>query len=183
MTLLEVAIASTISMVVSVGAISAMVLVQRNTVQAFWLNQATREARTLSDLVARDLRGALAIEASFEEFSSDGNTLILRVPSIDENGDFVDLENDYDRIIYFASGTNGSDLVREVRPGRTSDRLATNELMGSIIEGSNTIGTFAETPNALGAFVIHYQFTASQTIGERTFEIPISGSVRLRNKV
>ena len=181
MTLIELMIAMSISSVMAVGAVTSMVIVQRGAIEAFWLHESHRESRMISDLIARDIRGAVGLDSDFNSFTTGAGTIILRMPSINSDGDIIDIENDFDRVVYYPKTGEISVLVREVIPGPGSSRSSTTDVIGNIVTGRDFHGTFATMPDALGAFVVHYQFTASRTLGDKTFEVPVSGSVRLRN--
>jgi hypothetical protein len=181
MTLVEAMISASLGAIVALGTISAMVIVQRGTLETFWLNESSRQSRIIADLVAKDLRGAIEIESAFDTFTAGDDTIILKVPSIDSDENIIDLDTTFDRIIYHPGG-DSSVIVREVHPDANSSRIETHEVIGNIVSEPTYQGTFATHPNALGAYVVHYQFTASKTIRGKTFKVPVSGSVRLRNK-
>jgi hypothetical protein len=182
MTLAEVTVAMGISTIMAVSAVQVMIVVQRRTMEAYWHNESANQSRVVSDRVARDIRGAVMLEAGYGGYTADADTLILKVPSIDADGDPLDVANLFDRIIYRPQSAGSTVLIREIIPGAGSSRQAATTAAGNLLSGAGYAGAFASFPDALGAFVIHFRFTMSRTIGGKTFQSPVSGSVRLRNK-
>ena len=186
MTLIEVVFASAISAIISIGAVSVAVYQQRSTMKIYQLNQTGQEARVLGDHLTRDARMAVSLEASYLTFTAGDDTLILKVPSIDDDENIIDVDSSFDHIVYHLEDGGGpagmSVLVRDVFPGAGSSRAESTVVIGDFITDSAVGGTFAVVPDALGVFVIHYQCISGQTLLGRTHETTISGSVRLRNK-
>lgn len=183
MTLTELVIAMAISVVVVMGTMAFYVIATRLTLHALQFNRIHNEASLLADTLARDIRHAGGIDTSFQSFQSSNHTLILKLPAIDSNMNIIDINNDFDRVVYHPSDVNSSILVREVIPDPSSSRLAESKIFGDILSGVAYMGTFLVKPDPLGAYVIHYRFKAQRTFQDETFEMPLSGSLRLRNKV
>ena len=182
-TLMEIMVASSLSLIVAAESIGVMIYVMQATTKAHHLNQTAKEARLVSDLLARDIRGAAGLQAGYQGFSAGEDTLILRVPSIDDNEDVIDPENAFDRIIYHPGGEGLPVLVREVIPNASSSRGAETKVIGNLMTGKSFKGTFATMPDALGAYVIHYQLSVTTTFRGQPLEMPVSGSVRFRNRL
>ena len=181
MTLIEIAMVSVISMIVAAVSMRTLVYIQRSTVRISMINQMAQESRFLADQISTDARNAIELEASYGSYTAGADTMILKLPSIDSSGDIINIDTTFDRIVYYPGG-GSTLLVREIIPHGSSARIASTKTIGSLVTGEAFTGTFASQPNALGAYVIHYQFKLSQTLLGRATTIPISGSVRLRNK-
>lgn len=183
MTLLEIMIAGTLSSTVGIGAVKVMVLIHRSTAQSAILNQVNQESRFIADLISREIRGASHLESAYDTFTAGPDVLIVATPSLDENWNVIDAENVFDRVIFHPATEEPHIIVREVIPAPGSIRPPDSRRMITSAVDMSYAGTFSVEPDALGAFVVHYQFTASRNLGERPITMPISGSVRLRNRL
>lgn len=189
MTLVETVIAVAISSAFVAGALAISVYAQRATVHAVQHNLVERESRYVSDLMTRDLRNAINLQANFSDgtntWAAGNDTIILRLPAINAQDRAIDIHNIHDHIIYTNQGT-GNVMWRRVRPHAQSTRAVSDRAIGrSVTPDLSLQGTFLVKPDALGAFVVHYQFLARQSLGDRLYlyEKPVAGSVRLRNKL
>jgi len=182
MSVLELLFASVISLILITGTLSVFIMTQKNAMTAVRYNKDNSEARLISDMVAKDVRGAVGLEASYGSYTSSNNTLILKIPSIDSNENVIDVENTFDRIIYHPNETDSDIIEREVFPDASSSRASGTKTIGKALMGSDYEGTFLIQPNALGAYVIHFQFMIRRTFQGVDYEMPISGSIKLRNK-
>ena len=181
--LTEVMIAGYIGLMVVGTILSVFVLSSRMTRQAHQMNEIHDRARLLSDILARDIRHAGNLGGAYQHYQASDTTLILQLPAIDEDGNAINQKTNIDYIIYYPSTENPQILIREVFPDPDSVRPASNQTFGNIVTGIGISGTFSVAPDPLGAHVIHYQFTVRRILQEKVFEIPVSASVRLRNKV
>ena len=179
MTMVELMVAIGLGVIVSIGAISIFIMVLQGTAASIYFNQANQEAHLAVDAMTRDIRMASGVEESFAqggaEYDRADDVLILKVPSIDENEDIIDIDNTFDRIVYFSETVEDEKvLFRTVLPNAQSSRKASEKKMGA--------GSFAIKPDALGAFVINYQFKPRKELRDKEYTMAVSGSVRLRNK-
>lgn len=183
-TLVEVTVAAAISLMAMVAILSMFIASSKMSVESFLRNKASGEARKVIDRLTTDARAAVALESSFGSYTAGANTLILKVPAIDNSGIPLDMESKYDHIIYHQDGDGATELKRIVSPHASSSRTAENRVIGSSAKPRVTVtGTYSVQPDALGAFVLHYEFTSVQTHGAKEYERPLAGSIRLRNKV
>ncbi len=162
-TVMEVMIAGSLGLIVAAGSGYVTIYVMQATTKAHHLNQTAKEARLVSDLLARDIRGAAGLEASFGSYTAGTDTLNLRIPSIDGNEDVIDPENNFDRIVYHPDGGQMPVMVRVVIADASSSRGSETKVIGNLMTGKSFEGTFASMPDALGAYVIHYQLSVTTT--------------------
>lgn len=188
-TLLEVLFAAGISSVVVMAVVTSFVIAQRTTMQSFWQGQVYADARTTVDNLVRDIRGAIEVESSFTHsasgvtYTTGDDTIILKLPAIDASEYIIDVESTFDRIVYSMSDSDPPVLLRRILPDDLSGRPQTTEVIGDLVNGFGYTGSFSTKPDPLGAFVLHYELKAQRTTGILgDFEMPLSGSVRLRNR-
>ena len=186
MTLVEVMIASTVAFMVAGTTTAVMITSLRSTTKSMVFHRVNREARYLSDTFSRDVRGAWSVAATYTDgqttYTTGDDTIVLELPSIDAQGNVIDVDNTHDAVVYHPDGDRDGVLIREVFPDASSNRASDHHIYGNAIGSSAFTGMFASEPNALGAHVIHYQFMVSQTELGVEISMPIAGSVRLRNK-
>ncbi len=89
------------------------------------------KGREAIDAVAKDCRIAAMVMDSFSTYTTTTSCLILRVPSVDTNGDIIDVNNEFDYIIYKI--VNGN-LWKTVFPGTASARQAQNAIFKKSID-------------------------------------------------
>jgi hypothetical protein len=116
-------------------------------------------------------------------YSLTSGCLILKVPSVDSLENAIDITSVFDRIVYAPDLDDSAVLLRLVFPDASSHRSLESQPYGSSLDSSSYQGAFASEPNALGAFVIHYQFMIRREMMGKIYEAPVSGSTRLRNKL
>lgn len=197
-TITEVLIAAVINMVVCVGALSIFIAAAK--VQRDVYNHATvdAEARKVENWLVSDIRSAMTVEPSYyfggKTYTSDENTLILRLPSVDQEGRPVNLQNDpaattSDFIVYYHTedGTMRRLLVRHNsswRDGR-NERIEDRALSQSSNAGLVHRSAFSVAPGVLGPVVVHYEFKSSRMKNngtEEAYTVSSAGSVYLRNR-
>lgn len=181
MSLVEMLVAVTVSAVIAAGTIATYVYCLRVTGDAFRFNQVDGEARRVSDVISRDLRQARGLDATFvseaDTYTTGSTQLIIRIPSIDDDGAIIDIDNEFDHVVYLPEPPNlehdTTITVRLVYPGASSSRQSSRTEVGR--------GMFSFKED-LRVYVVHYQFVADRQWRDKTYEMPISGSTRLRNQ-
>lgn len=190
MTIVEVVIAVGIQAVVLLGVYAAVVTCTRLQKDNYQHNLVSAEAQRVADRLISDVRGALALENSFSDagktYQYSTSTLILRYPSIDANGIPLDVTAKFDRIIYHPGASNY--IYRTVIPGAGSSRTSEERLIGRSTDPRiGVAGSYLAKPDALGAYVVHYEFCARRLNPRAGAKRPdyistVAGSVYLRNK-
>lgn len=175
--LVEVTIAMAISLLATSAVFSVFTASSKMAVQSFMRNKTAMDARLVIDKLTSDARMASSIEASYGKYKADANTLILKIPSIDNEGFAVDPDTKFDYVVYHQEGKNPVRFVRTVVADASSSRESGAQNLGN----SSTPGVYAVQPDAVGEFVIYYKFSSVQKRGDQTIEIPAAGTIQLRN--
>ena len=89
------------------------------------------KGREMIDHVSKDCRMGIRIMDTYEGYTTTNNTLVLKVPSVDASGNIIDVNNEFDYIIY---RIQNQDLWKIVFPGSSSSRLAYNDVLKKSIE-------------------------------------------------
>ena len=177
LTLVELSISMFINLLGAIAIVSLLLMASKMAAQSYYLNKATMEARLVVDHLTSDARMAVALEESFASYTADANTLILKLPSIDENGMPIDAQSVFDRVVYHKAPSSTDKLARTVIPDASSARVGESRVVGE----SLSPGIFAVQPDPIGEFVIYYRFTSTQEWAGNTTVVPIAGSIQLRN--
>ncbi len=121
------------------------------------------KGRQVLDILSKDCRIAIRILDSFAGYTTATDCLVLKVPSIDSSHNIIDINSDFDHIIYRLY--NG-DLWKIIIPGTGSARTAQNKIFEKSAE------SFTVSSNGvLLSNVLHKSLITHITIGITLAEI------------
>lgn len=175
--LVEVSIAAAISLFATLAVMSIFIASSKMTVESFVRNKAVMDARLVIDNLTSDVRMATSIETSYKTYKADKTTLILKLPSINAAGFAIDPDTKFDYIIYRQAGKDPARFIRTVSADASSARTSGDTDMGDSVSP----GVYAVQPDAVGNFVVYYEFNSVQTRGDKSVKIPAAGAIQLRN--
>lgn len=120
------------------------------------------KGREAIDAISKDCRIAIRVMDSFGGYTTANDCLVLKVPSIDSSHDIIDINKNFDYIIY---SLNNGNLWKTVIPGTGSARQACNGIFEKSTE------TFSVTGNGVPLSDIPYKsvvtnVTISITVAE-----------------
>jgi len=134
--------------------------------------------------ITRDVRMAVAIEASWSGYTTSANTLVLKIPSVDANGLIIDLKAHWDRIIYCLT-TNKFYRIVDAESGvsaRLDDtRLLADKTSALAFSYYDSSGTLL-TSNFATASAVQATLTSRRPGDRRTFTVSFDTKAKLRNK-
>jgi type II secretory pathway pseudopilin PulG len=144
------------------------------------------DARQAMEHMVRDIRWAVDLVPSKGSYVTGGSCIVLKVPSINDEGDVIDIESNFD---YFVYQLNGSDLERivtdvDASSVRTNGSSTVANNVDSLSftfkdENNNTTGTPAD---AYGLDIsLAVGKTAVAAAGTRATE-RLATTVKFRNK-
>lgn len=90
------------------------------------------KGREAIDIISKDCRMAVRLVDSYGGYTTSTSCLVLKVPSIDASGAIIDVNNEFDYVIYELN-ING-DLANIVIPGSSSARPAENKILQEAIK-------------------------------------------------
>jgi len=182
-TLIEVILASSLSLMTTVVMMSFFIASSKMAVESTLRSRAEMEGRLLRSYLVTDIRSACGIDDSFKSFTAGPDTLILKLPAVNESNLPIDSSSKFDRIVYHPANKNGTQVMRTIIPDAASSRRAESRAISSSTNRNlNITGMYQALPDARGAYCIYYQFASSQDAGQKTYIAPAAGSVRLRNR-
>jgi prepilin-type N-terminal cleavage/methylation domain-containing protein len=123
LTLIEVLISLVITSILVLAVLSLYTMGHK-----YFMNQ-TAAADILEDSsfplvwIARDVKSAVRVAAAYSGYATSADVLVLQVPAIDSGGLIIDVDNDFDYIVYRRSGRMAERILIAVPPSaRTSGR-------------------------------------------------------------
>jgi len=128
-TLVEVAVVSAI-LLLMVGFLGYL------SVKHFWVYNSQiaelnieSDARQALDDIDNYVRGAHRVISSYDIYSTDSQTLILQIPSIDSSNQII--SDTYDNVVFYLSSDS---LIRQVFPDGDSSRSASTKTLANGID-------------------------------------------------
>ena len=119
--LTEFLVVFAIFLTVSVGAIQAYMFLSKSFyIMRLYLTFYLKGRETI-DFISKDCRVAIRVMDTYGAYTTTDDNLILKMPSIDSSGDIIDINNEFDYMVYRIAG---NDLMKTVIPGSASSRPA-----------------------------------------------------------
>ncbi len=167
-----------------------------STGQKYFVNQDAHvdilnDIRLTLTMLSRDIKEAVQVvpgpfDVGGTNYSTSANCIVLKVPSVDVDGLIIDIDNDFDYMVYLVNPNNPLELLRIVdgKDG-VSSRLDRNRLLTGNID--SLVLSFLDTD---GVTVVDYADSAIVDIAlttlkkgvQRTYQETINTRTKLRNK-
>ncbi|MCJ7681745.1 MAG: prepilin-type N-terminal cleavage/methylation domain-containing protein [Candidatus Aminicenantes bacterium] len=113
--------------------------------QTFFFNQSQKadavlDSRSPLAWIGRDIREALEVlpgpvVIDDRTYTTSGSSVILKLPSVDENGFFIDIDSVFDTVIYYRHQQYSDRLVRVVDADEISSRYEQSRAMIQSCDG------------------------------------------------
>jgi len=145
-----------------------------------------RDSRQVLLWISRDIKGACQVITSWDIYTSSNDCLILRVPSVDASGLIIDIESQFDYIIY---------RLNPSFPNRLERIIDANDGVSAKVDGGRVLVTrvnsfllssegveFSSIADFTTVSSVDISLTASQDRYGRTFQDTLNTVVKLRNK-
>ncbi len=146
-----------------------------------------RDIRYVWNWITRDIKEAVEVLPSWDVYTVSDSCLILRIPSVDANGYVIDIENDYDHVVYRLNPQIPSRLERilDAKDG-VSSRSDTSRFLSTQVssfllssEGVNlsSVADFSQVAS------IDVSMITQQTLLGRSYQETLQTGVMLRNRL
>lgn len=155
-------------------------ILNNNRVTLTWLSRDIKEA-------VQVIPGPIDINGTF--YSTSSGSIVLRLPSIDANGIIIDIDNEFDYIVYQMDPDNSTQIVRIVdgKDG-VSSRVDGNRVLAENV--SSLVLVFLDSNGVVVTDYSDTAITAIVDIGltslkkgvQRTYQETINTQTKLRNK-
>ncbi len=146
-----------------------------------------RDVRHVQNWMIRDIKEAAQVLPTWDVYTASDSCLILLVPSVDASGDIIDIENDFDYVVYRLNPQIPSRLERimDAKDGVSarsdSSRWMSTKVSSFLLssEGANlsAVADFSQVA------IVDISLTTRQILMGRTYQETLQTGVMLRNKL
>ena len=176
-------------------ALSALIILALVTLytsgQRYFINQdaeakVLREGRYVLDWIARDIKEGIQVVQTWNGYTTSTNCLILQVPAVDGTGLIIDIQNEFDYIIYRQKPDDPKRLERilDAKDGVSSRIDSTRQLAERV--DAFSLSSQGMDLSSIGdlstVFSIDVALTTRQNRYGRDFQETLATVVKLRNK-
>ena len=149
--------------------------------EEFIQTQLQSDAQTILDRITGDIKLAQGVDANYNTFVTSENTIILKVPAIDQSQNFLYTGTDLllDRIIYYK---HNSELHRVVYANMASIRYPSNNT-NRILSDKVSIFTPTYQPDMINPVTVTTTLKLSKAVGKVNKFITVVGKAKLRNNL
>ena len=134
--------------------------------------------------IARDVKSAIQVAANWGGYTTSDNTLVLQVPSVDSKGLIIDVDADFDYIIYLVSN-NRLQRIIDAKEGTSARVDGSRYLADNVTEIRVTYFDDADNELSSGfdtAASVNVSLSTSLEGFQRTFQESLNSRFKLRNK-
>ncbi len=145
-----------------------------------------RSTRQVLNWISRDIKEGIQVLPSWDVYTTSNTCLILQVPSLDSNGLIIDIDNEFDYIIYRLNSEYPSRLERiiDAKDGvssraDTSRVIATDVNSFQLSSGGVDLSAVSDFSQVSSVYIT--MITAQNLLG-RTYQETLNAGLKLRNK-
>lgn len=139
------------------------------------------KGREVIDIMSKDCRIAIRVLDSFSSYTATDNSIVLKVPSIDNFGNIIDVDHEFDYIIY---RLYQGDLWKIVIPGTASSRPPQNEVLKKSMESlfitSNGVA-LSQIPHKSSITNVTIRVSAIEEFQGKDYRVTPGTTVKLMN--
>lgn len=192
MTITELMIASSLSVLFTLGFVSASHALRTQMSKQDYYYDANRASRVALDRFAEDAKEAIGIVATQGAFTTGNSTVILKLPSINAAGDATNIDTQFDYVIYQRNSSNSRLLrtldvlngtsVREGGADITDQVVAQNVQSLSFSYAGTALGSVAAS-SLPGLKYFNAQITAQGTLMGTNLTTEADSDIMFRNNI
>lgn len=176
-TLVEVIIATAIlgSLLAVVGGVFAVAVKNYQTETA--KTNLYREINYAADAISNELKNGAVIPSSYDVYTLSQNTLIIGLPALDENENFIYTEGVLNKDIYIYTLSQGN-LIKKVIPDPSSSREPKESVVLTNVSSVN----FSYYPDISNPIQVSFDINLALPVGKATAKANATRTANLRNK-
>jgi len=184
--LVEVLVTVTIVSFMILAMLSLYVAGQRYYMNGSARSDVLRDNRHVLNYISRDLKEAIQVVPSWDVYATSTECVILQVPSLDSNGLIIDIDSQFDYIVY---------LLNSEYPNRLERIIDANDGVSNRVDSSRTIATRVNSFQLSSGGIelsgvadfsqvacVDITLITTQNLLGRTFQETLKTGVKLRNK-
>ncbi len=145
-----------------------------------------RDNRHVLNYISRDIKGSIQVLPDWDVYTTSSSCFVLQVPSLDSNGLIIDIDNEFDYIVYRLNSEYPNRLERiiDAKDG-VSSRADSTRVIATRVDsfqlssegvGLSAVSDFSQVSR------IDVIFVMTQNLLGRTFQETLRTGVKLRNK-
>jgi prepilin-type N-terminal cleavage/methylation domain-containing protein len=146
-----------------------------------------RDIRYVQNWITRDIKEAVQVLPSWDAYTASDSCLILRIPSVDANGFVIDIDNDYDHVVYRLNPQIPSRLERilDAKDGVSTrsdgSRFLSTQVSSFLLSSEgvslSSVADFSQVAS------VDISMITQQTLLGRSYQETLQTGVMLRNKL
>ena len=185
-TLIELLVVVAITSLIILSILSLYSIGQRYFLTGSARTDVLRNTRQVLNWISRDIKEGIQVLPSWDVYTTSNTCLILQVPSLDSNGLIIDIDNEFDYIIYRLNSEYPSRLERiiDAKDGvssraDTSRVIATEVNSFQLSSGGVDLSAVSDFSQVSSVYIT--MITAQNLLG-RTYQETLNTELKLRNK-
>lgn len=146
-----------------------------------------RDIRHVQNWMTRDIKESVQVLPSWDAHTASDSCLILRIPSVDASGYIIDIENDYDHVVYrlHPEMPNRLERIVDAKDGvstrsDTSRFLSTQVSSFLLSSGGVNLSSVADFSQVAS---VDISLITQQSLMGRSYQETLQTGVMLRNKL
>ena len=185
-TLAEVLIVASVVSLIMTTLLSLYVAGQRYFINESARADVLRDIRQGLNWLSRDIKEGIQVVSSWDAYTTSANCLVLQVPSVDSNGLIIDVDNEFDYIIYRLNSQfpNRLERIVDAKDGvssRVDSSRAIITRVDSFLLRSQGVDLSSVSDLSHVSRVDLTLITTQNRLG-RTYQETLKTGVKLRNK-
>ncbi len=185
-TLIEVLVVVAITSLIILSILSLYSIGQRYFMTGSARTDVLRNIRQVLNWISRDIKEGIQVLPSWDVYTTSNTCLILQVPSLDSNGLIIDIDNEFDYIIYRLNSEYPNRLERIIdgKDG-VSSRADTTRVIATEVN-SFQVSSGGVDLSAVSDFSqvssVYITMITTQNLLGRTYQETLNTELKLRNK-
>jgi len=185
-TLIELLVVVAITSLIILSILSLYSIGQRYFLTGSARTDVLRNIRQVFNWISRDIKEGIQVLPSWDVYTTSNTCLILQVPSLGSNGLIIDIDNEFDYIIYRLNSEYPSRLERIIdgKDG-VSSRVDTSRVIATevnsfqISSGGVDLSSVSDFSQVSSVYIT--MITTQNLLG-RTYQETLNTELKLRNK-
>ena len=184
-TLIEVLVVVAITSLIILSILSLYSIGQRYFMTGSARTDVLRNIRQVLNWISRDIKEGIQVLPSWDVYTTSNTCLILQVPSLDSNGLIIDIDNEFDYIIYRLNSEYPNRLERIIdgKDG-VSSRADTTRVIATEVN-SFQVSSGGVDLSAVSDFSqvssVYITMITTQNLLGRTYQETLNTGLKLRN--
>ncbi len=178
-TLIELLISISLLGIILAATVSIFVTALKNYQVNFQKSTMQKEINFTLDSIGNDIKSGAVIEGSYEDFVSSGNTIIIGIPAVDDDNNFI-YTGDAIELDYFVYYQAGQTIKKHIYANSLGKRTGQDGSDYVILDNLNTL-SFEYTPGLASANQIKTTIETVKNISNTNVKMTESKITNLRN--